>query len=174
MLIYGVFIIATVFPSFMIGNYINRIGEIRIPITNKYTIGKELFFDKKNANVDKYIVSGFSVHEGTHTWTNGNEAVMSYTLSGWNHNSDLKVEFTCGMYEEAQNVLVYANDTCISDIVINTDGMHEVVIPKDVVSTDNLTLKFILPSASSPLENGTGGDERKLGLCMRKLVILSE
>lgn len=166
-------IVITTIPATLISRYVNATGGIKIPQVNTYSLGTKLYFDKEKANVGKYIDGGFSSYEDTFTWTDGIEAAMSFSLLDWSNNTDLKLNFTCGIYGLNQNISIYVNDNLIDSLNITEKGTYTIIIPKEAVESDSLNIKFEIPGASSPASNDESADARLLGLCMESMEISS-
>lgn len=150
-------------------DYVVSIGGVQIPVVNNYNLGSVLYFDDANENVERYIEDGFSKDEEEYTWTDEHEAIMCFTIE--ENTADLLLEFTCGVYGESQNVHIYVNDNYIESLEAKGTETYKVLIPAEYVSDSTLVLKFELPDASSPEENGDGSDDRTLALSFRELTI---
>lgn len=170
--IYVCIILVTLGSAKLIANYVAASGGVTIPAINNYILGSTLYFDKDNANVNKYCISGFSGHEKSFTWTDGKEAWMSFVINGI--DSDLKISITCGAYGESQNVDLYVNDYLTDSLIISKRDTYEIIVPKEYIDGPEINLKFGLPDAASPAQNGGGADVRLLGLSMESIMIDSD
>lgn len=155
--------------AFMVSGYVNRAGGVEVELIDNYTLGSELYFDKNKENYKNYCISGLSASEESFTWTSGNEVIMSFTVDDVYEN--LYLEFQCGVYREKQTLNVYVNDNFIDTEELYEWGIHKIIIPKEYINEGKILLKFELPDASSPLEDGIGADSRVLGLSLEKMVI---
>lgn len=155
--------------AYLVSQEIKNRGGVQIPVVNTYERGCTLYFDRKNSNASKYCVSGFSLSEENFTWTDGSEAVMSFSFV--DTSSDLQLVFTSGIYGMSQNVDIYINDYFIDSLTITERGEYSIDIDKDYLSSGETILKFALPNAMSPTELGKGSDIRKLALSIETMVI---
>lgn len=137
-----------------------------------YQLGETLtFYD--TATAAPYCRSGFSLNEGTHTWTEGNFAKMYFQLEG--EHEDLALDFSYTMvYGSSQRVIVYANGYETANLTVTEPGSQTVRIPKEYVADDSLELEFWLPDAVSPAVNEGSADTRALALGMSELCIERE
>ena len=139
----------------------------------KYKLGQELQFSTKGSQIwDVYCVKGFSRAELEHTWTDGNEAIMRFKLGSIRHNLCLNMRyFTFGR----QTVRLYANGCLVADYIANGETESNFIIPKECFADkkNELTLRFELPDAVSPLSLGESDDMRELALAFMSMVISS-
>lgn len=133
-----------------------------------YRLGTPLLF-KKDGNVADYVGVGFSHLGDTYTWTNGTKAELFFYLEG--DYNDLLLSMEYFTYHGEQQVSVYANDTLVTNYIANGEEAKEIMIPKEYIDKAELILRFELPNASSPKDNGESEDARNLALAMKKVVI---
>lgn len=136
-----------------------------------YVLGSELTFSREKATANSYCISGFANNEDGFTWTCGNEAEMDFRLS--DEYNDLLLNISYFTHTDAQHVMIYVNDNKIEDYIAEGAETKQIVIPKESIEDGRIVLRFGLPDAISPKENGTGEDVRKLALAMTSLTISS-
>jgi len=145
------------------GNSMNRSFD--------YKLGDEVSFDNDDT-ARAYIVNGFGINEGTHTWTVNKDSEMAFRLDGDYKN--LKVNFDLlTPYNGIQPMLFYANDVLVAQQNINSGGIHEFIIPGECVTDGMLKLHLHFPLAISPTELGTWDDDRQLALALKSMTISS-
>ncbi|MGD9707687.1 MAG: hypothetical protein AB7V07_08520 [Candidatus Delongbacteria bacterium] len=142
-----------------------------------YQLGTSVIF-AKNGNITDYIpdskLSGWSKPESTHTWTNGNEAVLSVNVSDSkdkNLRLRLKASPFLGGKLKQQEVGVHVNDTKVAHWSVAKNDWYEAVIPADVNKDGKLMIKFTISDPTSPKEIGMSKDPRKLGIDVKEMVI---
>ena len=140
--------------------------EKQTGLTN-YLLGTELSFTKEDNSANQYCIKGFSGNESNQTWMVGNEAEMQFKF---NTEESIELSMEHGTYE-TQEVLIYANDNLIANYIAKGITEKTIIIPKQYIENEKLSLRFELPDATSPLEKGTGTDSRKLGLSMRTMTL---
>ena len=136
--------------------------------TRNYTPGTVLYFDERDT-ARGFLVSGFSANEGVHTWTDANDAEMTFVLA--EAPGALKLELNHGTYNGEQTVGVWVNDQLIDTYTASGDTKHTTLIPAGTVTGAELRLRLHLPDACSPDSLGRSIDKRLLALSMQSLVI---
>lgn len=138
---------------------------------NKYKLGKDLSF-RLEATGNKYVKSGFSVNEGSFTWTSGKRAELEFDIQG--KYKDLLLEIEYGVANNNQHVILYVNDNYVEEWTANKLEKRQIIIPGELVDKNKkMTLAFVLPLADSPKNLGRSGDSRLLALSFRSLRISS-
>ena len=161
-------------------NAIEKTGTVyhgnTLNLSRLYKFGDEISF-AEGETARNYTVSGFSRNEGTHTWTNGTSAEMQLEFTD-KPKKDLQLTINIKWaYNEAQKVLVYANDVFLEEFTAHNYEVQQVRIPKTVFKSDDgdseklLTLRFEMPDACSPQSLGISSDGRILGLALISMVI---
>lgn len=140
-------------------------------IISEYNLGEELSFFGEMPNANEYYTYGFSTSEEKFTWTNGKEAEMEFMVKG--EYDDLILDMSYLTYGDEQRVIVYANENKVEEYVAKGEETKQMIIPSEYIYDDKLVLRFELPDASSPKDNGTGEDVRKLALAMKRLTLLT-
>ncbi|GHV55522.1 hypothetical protein FACS1894216_18100 [Synergistales bacterium] len=119
-----------------------------------------------------YIKSGFSHQEEGFRWTDGNEAALIFDTREAGEN-DIIAEFTVspllGGSLDEQRVEVMINGIRAEDWVINAPATKELLLPKEQIKGEKMTIEFKLPDAASPKELGINGDERKLAVAFSEI-----
>ncbi|GHV56040.1 hypothetical protein FACS1894216_19540 [Synergistales bacterium] len=119
-----------------------------------------------------YIKNGFSGQEEGFRRTEGNEATLIFGTREAGEN-DIIAEFTVspllGSGLDEQRVEVMINGIRAEDWVINAPAAKELLLPKEQIKGETMTIEFKLPDAASPKELGINGDERKLAVAFREI-----
>ena len=131
------------------------------------------FCGDQSTSGDKYLISGFSQAEPTHTWTDGKKAEMCFVFD--NIEEDLEFSLDYVTFDGKQPVKISANNQMILEYVANGAENKSFVIPKEVIGMDKrLILKFDFSGARSPAALEQGDDTRELALAMKSMVIKSK
>lgn len=139
--------------------------------TYSYELGRTLSFGGENATANEFCTGGFSNNEENFTWTSGKRAEMEFNI--YDEYNDLLLDFTYLACMDVQHVIIYVNDKKIEDYMTEEAKSRQIVIPNEYVENDRIKLRFEMPDAISPKDNGTGEDVRVLGLAMSSLTISS-
>ncbi len=138
-----------------------------------YPLGTELSFTADKATANYYFVSGLSVREQFGTWTNGNQAVMKFDISGEDYDN-LLLTLESGTYLSQQKVIFYVNDREVATVKFNGLEKKMIVIPKEYVVNDVVKIMMKLPDACSPHSlDANNTDYRLLALSMRSIKLES-
>lgn len=133
-------------------------------LNREYTLGQEIFFSfEKGDTARRFIVSGFSQNEPTHTWTDGHEAVLSFDFPDYD-GSDLWVEMNlAGVFHWTQEVYAFANDHLVADTTVQIgEYVKGFGIPAEYIADGHLYLRLMLPDAASPFELGESETDRRV------------
>lgn len=163
--------LALYMKTIMISSTDKKEGENQLAYEFEYTLGSELSFCGENATANEYCISGFANNENNFTWTNGNEAEMEFLIDS--EYSDLFLDFSYFAYMDTQHVIVYVNDYKVEDYETGGAEKKRILIPNEYVDNGRIKLRFEMPDAISPKDNGTGEDVRVLALAMTNLTISS-
>ena len=136
-----------------------------------YVLGNELSFAGENATANEYCISGFADNENYFTWTHGKEAEMEFRVDG--EYNDLLLDISYFTHTDTQHVTIYVNDNKVEDYIAAGVEEKQIFIPNGYVDDGKIILRFELPDAISPKDNGTGEDVRVLALAMTSLTISS-
>jgi hypothetical protein len=116
-----------------------------------------------------YPSSGFSVFEGSHRWTVGKKATISFSdmTPRPSHVSFLNTGgfVTAG---HAQNLTVKVNGNKVKSYVY-TPSNNKQTIDIDLPKTGPATIEFETLDAISPLNLGISADKRELGIAFREV-----
>ena len=142
-----------------------------------YEPGTSVSFTKNGNSVD-FIpdpkLSGWSQPESSHTWTNGNEAILSVNVNN-SKNKNLKLRLKASPFLggklKQQEVGVYVNETKVAHWSITKNDWYEAVIPTTVNNNGKLMIKFTISDPTSPKEVGQSQDSRKLGIAVKEMLI---
>lgn len=129
-------------------------------------------FSKEGFNAVEYISNGFSNPEPIGTWTDGNNSEMKFVLMNY-ENENVFLDMDYSVYKN-QHVNVIAENTRIDEFYAMGDMHRKIRIPPYCIKGNELSLRFELPDASSPFENGESSDKRKLALLMKNMTLNRE
>lgn len=136
-----------------------------------YSLGTKLFFGENGgATVKKHFVEGFTYLESDYVWSDGKEAELQFEIGDINQNLLLDFDYSA-VFNQYQRFYLYAGEQQIASFVARERGGCQYIIPKEAVKDGILDLRIYLPDAESPLEAGTGVDERVLGIAFRTITI---
>ena len=136
-----------------------------------YSLGTKLFFGENGgATVKKHFVEGFTYLESDYVWSNGKEAELQFEIGDINQNLLLDFDYSA-VFNHYQRFYLYAGEQQIASFIARERGECQYIIPKEAVKDGILDLRIYLPDAESPLEAGTGVDERVLGIAFRTITI---
>lgn len=109
----------------------------------------KFYFDGR-ATGNAYCISGFSKNEGSHTWTQGNEAIWKIPYSE-PLRKDLGIELQLvAQITGYQRVGITINGNFLNWYVV-TDRILNFKVPKELIyGAQNLEIRFQLPDAASP------------------------
>lgn len=138
-------------------------------IDTEWPLPLDISFKSETNTAAGYTTSGFSDAESWGTWTSGKEAILSFNYL--DAQSDLVLTLECPMSYGEQSVLIYANDVLIDEYVFSGNENRSIVIPKDCIQDDSLTIRFELPDAVSPKEKGESEDTRELAIGISRLTL---
>lgn len=138
-------------------------------IDTEWPLPLDISFKSETNTAVGYTTSGFSDAESWGTWMIGEEAILSFSYL--DAQSDLLLTLECPMSYGNQNVSIYANDVLIDENAFSGSENRSIVIPKDCIQDDSLTIRFELPDAVSPKEKGESEDTRELAIGISRLTI---
>lgn len=149
--------------------------ELSVDSIVHYETGTTLEFGAKGHS-EPFRVAGWSSTEATHTWTEGNLAVLA--LPGLPPSKPLRFSavlagLTNGSILEFQPVKVYANGHKVASWKVGAGrGTFSALIrPTPEQSAGVLKLEFRIPKAFAPKDAGISPEARKLGLCFFSIEI---
>ncbi len=132
---------------------------------DKYQLGTILYFDARATGM-RYAVKGFSSTEVGHTWTDGYEAILSIPLQELPEKNLFVSISMKWVKNNTQQVGIYINDKFLNYYLANTEYLN-FIIPKELLTKDELIIRLELPDAASP----GADDTRILGLAFESMVI---
>jgi hypothetical protein len=150
-------------------------GNAKTEAVPHYTIGTKLNFSL-DGNARPHLVSGWSVAEPGHTWTDKNTAVLSFGIDPGAGPLALRITMS-GLAKEPnlpfQPVEVTANGTKLADWEVTKNlAQFNATIPAELVKTGGeLRIELKIPKTTSPKELGMGDDDRHLGVSVSELEI---
>lgn len=129
-----------------------------------YKLGTKLDFTE-SATANPYCIYGFDRNEVYGTWINSTSSQMKFKIG--KVKGDLLFTMNYSTYEAPQNIILYANDEKILDIVSDS-GPATAVIPKECLKDNGvLDIKFDIPAAHPIEKEGN----RCLALFMKDVTI---
>ena len=144
---------------------------------NRYQLGQKVSF-RAGGNSESFRVSGWSVTEQDHTWTDGSVAILKF--SGIPIGLPLRLDAdVSGAVRSPSNLRqvaeVYANGKPIArwEVAASMEHVTAEVPALSEASGDALTIEFRILDPVSPASVGLGSDTRHLGLSFIELSISS-
>jgi hypothetical protein len=144
-----------------------------------YKLGKEVRFSKDGqGEADPYLLSGWSWQESTHRWTDGPSAGLMIQLEkaptqdmilrlwGLGYSDQIKKEF--------QQVNVSINGYQIAKWTMYQEGQYEASIKSTIAPDGLLKIVFNMSNPRNPNSPENSKDNRKLGLLVKKLIIVNK
>ena len=130
----------------------------------------------KSGNVSEYDISGFSMPEEGHVWTDGEFASVKVPVPEIDENKFFRVSLDAapfiGKRLKKQTVEVFVNDEFITDFVMTGSGMYKFDLPRDLQKSGNVaTIKFKISNPMSPKDLKISSDTRKLGISVKKITL---
>ena len=137
----------------------------------KYVLGTKLYCGELyGATAKKYYVKGFTLQEGNYVWTAEKEIELAFDIGNIEQNLLLTFDYS-NVYNIYQRCYVYIADHLIGSFIANQPASKSFIIPKEYVQDGLLSVKMKLPDAISPLAEGSGADERELGISFVSFMI---
>lgn len=154
------------YQKFLIGNPARDVGKIQ-DVYEKcvYKVGDTIYFYGEN-RTKGIEMSGFSNPETNYRWTDSNEAEIEILIEKTDKNIELSIDYLA--FGE-QMVKVYVNNNLVDSSLYSGTAIKTIYIPKEYISSEEITIRFEIPNAVSPLEKGIGTDSRRLGLSINSL-----
>ncbi len=135
-------------------------------IDRSYRIGDWIDFGRTGSSA-KYLLTGWSVQEEAHRWTNGRRARILLDLAP-PPDRDIVLELDGrGMSPDGhrpQQVSVFVNDALVAEWEILGRRTFVARIPRDLVQEGRASISFSIKEPRSPHEFNAGPDHRRLGL----------
>lgn len=141
---------------------------------NRYYLGDKIcFFSGYHGG--KFLAHGWSTPEQRHCWSNGSQAEISFQIVSQPHN-DLLLYISCQGYLAGgliahQDVDIYVNEQFVTTWKVSSLKWFDLTIPQDLISSDCITIKFIIYQPLSPFEHNLSSDKRKLGISLNYMVL---
>ncbi|GHV54309.1 hypothetical protein FACS1894216_14070 [Synergistales bacterium] len=120
-----------------------------------------------------YIKSGFSGQENGFRWTEGDIATLVFNTREMDER-DMIAEFTISPFLSGalreQRVGVFVNGIHVNNWAIDAPATKELLLSKEQIKGETMTIEFKLPDAASPKELGMNEDGRKLAVAFREIL----
>lgn len=138
--------------------------KISMYVANEYSLGTPIMFYGDNYNADKYVIEGISGKEDSHSWTLGNNLVMTIAIP---ERSLKKIKGTVKLRGVLgkQHCNIFVNSESISEIDLE-DKCQNVEFVFNTNAHGQAVIKFDLPNAHKP----NNGDQRVLSLAIEKII----
>jgi hypothetical protein len=138
-------------------------------LLENYTWGTPLTFGR-SGSFKPFGDGGWTVTRGDEVnWTQGHDSGLRMRVA--RPGGDLRMSLTIRpLLKEGeldrQRVGIVVNGQEVTTLVLTEARFmtHDVVLPAQLVDQDTLSVRFLLPDAASPLELGTGEDDRVLAV----------
>lgn len=135
----------------------------------EYNLGQRLDFVNRDFQDD--FMSGFSYKEINGYWTLGNESAMGLKIQDeYFGDLQLHIEFSL-IYTGEQHVCVYADKELVWEGDIASGASLDCLIPREMISDNELNLVFKFPGAVSPLEYEERPDDRILAVMFANMTL---
>lgn len=144
-------------------------------VVPSYKFGTVLSFTA-TGNANPYKGNGWSTPDKDFTWTDGNKAVLLFSIGETDKDLTLNIKtggFIVPGKLDKQTVNVLANGQQIAKWEFTKMEAIEqsAIIPKNILEKGKLTIEFELPNATSPVSLGINQDMRALSLDVVNLSI---
>lgn len=133
-------------------------------------VNEKIYFSSDHYNATNYVQTGMFDKESLYSWTSGYEMKMTFKVCDIENGANLRAKYElAGVYNNNQKTIVYVNDVCVFDEVVNGGSIEfEFKAPADGV----INIRMELPEAVSPLELGQSSDARKLALAIMSFQVM--
>ena len=132
----------------------------------------------KTGNISEYKTTGFSGPEKDATWTDGKNASIEIPLPQVAEGEFISVSLDACPFAiqrlKKQIVSVFVNDQYIKDFnMLGCSDKYVFDLPHDLQKLGQVAnIKFSMSNAKSPKQLGMSNDTRKLGMSVKKIVLL--
>lgn len=156
---------------------VTKVHECTVAVPNGTADAPFAVIDfREGGNSSQYAVTGFGRPEAEHSWTVGGGAFV--TMPSTDTGEPVILHLRAGVYLgdgalPAQRVVVLANGTQVAEwrATVSDVTEHGIVVPAHLQGNGELLIELRTPDARSPQELGRGGDQRRLGLNVRSLIV---
>jgi hypothetical protein len=148
---------------------------IRKPEVNTFVNFQTIDFSK-SGNSNSYITYGWGRVENSYRWTIGETAGLSFMFP-YPVTDSLTLKllgsgFLAKGKIKEQEVSVSVNKHFITKWHVTNQNWYKAIIPPDfIIDSTKIVVDFEIKNAASPAGFGYSIDKRKLGLCVKKIVI---
>lgn len=131
--------------------------------------GDVIYLNKKNKNIKRYLVSGFTFPEEWGTWTDGESSRLIFALPHDYNKLQLNLNLKSWLFGDHKSftVDINCNGNLVKKLQINSRNEQKVEIPINNHKCNynkNIDIEFIYNSVTSPFAQGESADKRNLGL----------
>lgn len=135
---------------------------------NVYRIGDKIEFTENN-NGSRYFINGISKVENGFAWSSGRKSWFIAKIDNSDDDLLCEIKFT-GVFNKSQRLIITTNGTVLFDDVVSSDNKTvQFVIPSEFLSSNLISITFDYPDAASPAELGTGKDKRVLAFAYKSI-----
>ncbi len=124
-----------------------------------------------------FLSTGWADAENSFTWTNGTESTI--LLPPFEYEGDCVIRiagwpFIVRGSLPSQNIVIFLNEICIGSCTVSDICLMEFDIPRSAAArSTQFELKLIVPGARRPNEVIESPDNRMLGFCLEKVVVIN-
>lgn len=146
---------------------IKSINDILRIVMKKYRIGDWITYED-----GENLSDGWSVNEGFHRWSLGNESEIKFHLDKFDERREMELIIEPAMILNRQESIITINSVEVGQIVFNNPGeTYTLDFNSDILKENDINvLKLYLPDASKP----DGSDARLLGIALGRIGIVYE
>ncbi|NIO29781.1 MAG: hypothetical protein GTO29_14650 [Candidatus Latescibacteria bacterium] len=133
-----------------------------------YTWGRKFGFGIAGDG-EPYLTSGWSTTSGTVHWNDGKSAEMTFGITPPDRDVNLSIVFFANVVPgkvDKQRIRMNVNGIDVKEFDCTTKAPQrfDVVVPRQVLNTDQMIISFEFPDAVAPSEIGSGTDTRMLAM----------
>ena len=131
--------------------------------------GEVIYLNKKNMNVKRFLLSGFTFPEEWGTWTEGQSSRLVFTLQNFDEKKMLNLSFKAWLFGDHKNfnVDINCNGNLVKKILVDSRIQRMVEVPLSSDKCNNnkdIDIDLTYSAVSSPFIQGESADKRSLGL----------
>lgn len=148
----------------------NKVTVSASKIPSDYIWGSEIKFGVEG-NAGPFKGQGWCNPLSEHAWNNGHKANFNFIIGPPEHDVVFEAQFIPFIHPgkvERQRIKVIVNGRKITEWIATEKKIYsfQVKIPKEFISSPNMTITFELPDAVAPRAINAGGDIRVLAIAM--------
>jgi len=130
-----------------------------------------IYFNKRDYNASKYVLSGLSHVEDNATWTEGNKFIMAFSVSDSDADDNINITMDLlSVINGQQQITITVNENEVFNGTVNA-GDNAISFDVDCSHDGKYYMIIYIPDAISPKDLGMSVDERKLGIMIKTIKI---